>query len=147
MLAARTAAARLQALLLAAGTSAGSRWYLGRAWPVATLPAGKVVLADEDLDADADGSFTWPRHRAHDLTVQLQCMAADTEDPEAEADALAAQALAAVEGSAQPVADLTVTATRIQRQLSAEGSARVAITTITLQVQFSTISNDPTTLV
>jgi hypothetical protein len=147
MLASRTAAARLQALLVAAGTDALDRWYLGRGWPIQVMPAGKIVLADEDLDAGADGDVTFPRDRDHVLTLQLQCIAEDSDDPEADADTLAAQALLAVEGTAQPLADITAVATRIQRQLTTEGQARVAITTITLQLQFSTRSNDPTTII
>lgn len=144
MLASRTVATALQALLVAASTAAGTRWYLGRAWPVDQLPAGKVVLADEDLEGGDDGDVTFPRNRAHTLQVDLQCMASDSADPEAEADALAAQALLAVEGTAQPIADVFITAQRITRQLLAEGPAHVAMTTVRLQLHFSGRSNDPT---
>ncbi len=144
MLASRTAATALQALLVAAATDAGARWYLGRGWPVQQLPAGKIVLVDEDLDAADDADVTWPRDRVHTLTVQLQCMAADTDDPEGQADALAEQALVAVEGTAAPLAGVNVIATRITRQLATDAQAHVAITTVQLQLLFGGRSNDPT---
>lgn len=143
MLASRTVANALQALLVAAATDAGDRWYVGRAWPVSTLPAGKIVLADEDLDGQTDGDLTWPRDRMHTLQVQLQCMASDVDDPEAAADDLAEQALLAAEGTAQPLAGVTLIAQRITRQLQAEGQAVVALTTVHLHALFGGSSEDP----
>lgn len=146
MLAGRTAATALQALLVAAATAAGPRWYLGRGWPVAELPAGKLVLGDEDLDAGADADITWPRVQAHTLTVLVECMADATADPEGAADALAEQVLQAVGATVQPLEHITVLPQRLARRLSTEGQARVAITTVTLQMLFSTRSNAPATL-
>lgn len=148
MLASRTIAQDLQALLVAAATDAGARWYLGRGWPVATLPAGRIVLDDEDLEADDDGPMLWPRFRAHTLAVALQCIADDSADPEAAADQLAEQALQAVEGTAAPLGNLVVIdATGLRRQLSTEGQAHVAITTVRLRLQFGGRSDDPTAIV
>lgn len=143
MLASRTVATALQALLVAAATDAGDRWYLGRGWPVQALPAGKIVRVDEDLDAGDDADVTWPRERMHTLTVQLQCMAADVDDPEAAADTLAEQALVAVEGTAAPLAGVHISATRIGWQIATEGQSSVAITTVTLQLIFGGRSDDP----
>lgn len=148
MLASRAIAQDLQALLVAAATDAGARWHLGRAWPLATLPAGRVVLEDEDLEADDEGPMIWPRHRAHTLSVSLQCVVSDSADPEAAADQLAEQALLAVEGTSAPLgAEVIVAATGLQRQLATEGQAHVAITTVRLRLQFGGRSDDPTAIV
>lgn len=143
MLASRTVAQALQALLVAAGTAAGSRWYLGRAWPLATLPAGKVVLSDEDLDAAEDMALNWPRYRQHTLQVDVQCFADDATDPEAAADALAEEVLQALEGTAQPIDDVDIAATTLRRQLQTDGQARVAVTTVQLRLIFGGRSDDP----
>lgn len=148
MLASRAIAQDIQALLVAAGTNAGSRWYLGRGWPVATVPAGRIVLDEEDFEADDDGPMIWPRQRAHTLSVTLQCIASDTDDPEAAADQLAEQALVALEGTSAPLGNLVVlAATGLARQLTTEGQANVAITTVRLRLQFGGQSDDPTAIV
>lgn len=143
MLASRTVANALRALLVGAATDAQDRWYVGRAWPVQQLPAGKVVLADEDLDGEEGNDLTWPRDRTHSLQVQLHCMAADVDDPEAQADALAEQALVAVEGDPQPVPGVTIVAQRLTRQLAADGQATTSITTVHLLLLFGGRSDDP----
>lgn len=153
MLASRQVAAAMQQRLLDASTDAGTSVYLGRGWPVDTDRAIKVALGDEDLGADAAGDdITWPRERTHSLLVDVMCVAGEAAGSDAAADQLAEQVLIELEGSVDattldPLTGVHLAATRLSRTQQADGAAVLAITTVTFEAQFSTRSNDPSTLI
>ena len=72
MLASEQVLQRVVALLLAGPTAAGARVFDNHFHPVATFPAIKVQLRDEDMAADDEGdSVSWPRVQLHSLQLEV----------------------------------------------------------------------------
>lgn len=151
MLASRQVIQAIAARLAAAGTTAGARVYAARNWPVEEFPAIRVVAGEESLDGEAD-DITFPRERTHQLAVDVRCLVRDATGADEAADELAEEVLLALEGtqaaaSLVPLAGCNLAATRISRTPQTEGEAACFATTVTLEVLFSTASNDPATLI
>lgn len=151
MLASQQVIEAVVARLIAANTSAGARVYSGRAWPVDTYPAIKVLHVDEDLQA-ADEDVTFPATQLHQLKLQAAAYVQAVTGLDAALADMARQVLQALQGTLaaatlQPLAGCTLQATGIRYQLQAEGEAATGLATVSLAVEFHTASNDPTTII
>lgn len=153
MLASQQVLERVQQLLLAANTAAGSQVHLGRGHAVSVYPALKVAHGGEDLQADEDGdAVTWPARRLHELQVEVMAFVESGTDMDGALAALATQVLLALEGTVaaatlQPLPACTLRATSLRYQLGSEGQAAHGIATLGFEASFRTASNDPETLI
>lgn len=153
MLASQQVVARVVANLVAANTAAGARVYSDRFHPVATFPAVKVVVIDEDMAADEDGDdITFPAVRLHRLQLELRADVEAATGLDAAMSALVVQLLRALEGTVaaatlQPLPGCFVESKGVRYQAASEGQAAQGLATVRCEVQFRTKSNDPETLI
>ena len=141
-------AARITGLALT-----GARAYTSRMWPLseADLPAWRVFAVDEDVEP---ATVHQPFINNHALQVELRGVARAVASLDDTLNALASQAITAL-FSAPVVPDalsaligrIALTVRRIQRDMATEGQAAVGLLTLTLRVEFRTLSTDPDTLI
>ena len=153
MLAAQQVVDRIVALLEAANIVPSGQVSSEHFHPVAAYPFIKVLPASEDYAADNDTfDITFPAHRGHVLQVDVSIYQQASATLGAELSALVAQVLLALEGTLaattlQPLPGCLLQATGVTRRHTTEGQAAHGLATVRLEVQFSTQSNDPETLV
>ena len=143
---------RMAQLLVLAGTDADDRVHTDRFYPVDTYPAIRLQVADEDLAADDSEDITWPRTRQHTLQVDVQAHCQATGGLDAHMADQARQILLALEGTAaaatlQPLPNCHLQAQSIRYQATSDGQAANGTATVRIEVIFSTLSNDPTTII
>lgn len=141
-------AARISGLALA-----GTRVYTSRVHPLvnsaATLPAWKVLAADEDVEPTTVHA---PALLKHHLQIELQGYARAVDNLDDALHALAAQALTALfntPGAPDALSAMTtvvLSLRRIERAMAAEGEAVLGLITVTLRAVFHTRSNAPETI-
>lgn len=151
MLASQQVLQRMAQLLVAAGTPSGARVFTDRFHPVDTYPSTRVQVVDEDL-ADDSQDITWPRERQHTLLVDVHVHCQATTGLDAHMADQAAQVLQALEGTQaaatlQPLAGCSLQAQRIDYQANTDGQAATGTATVRFEVIFTTLSNDPETLI
>ena len=143
---------RVVQLLLAGPTAAGDRVYSDRAHPVADVPAIKVHLRDEDLQADEAEDITWPPVRLHRLQLEVQLLVQAVTGMDAALAAFELQAYRVLQGTLagatlQPLAGCNLTVQGIRRQPTTDGQAAHATSTLRCEVLFRTRANNPETLI
>lgn len=130
----------------------GSRAYTSRMWPFdeADLPAWRVFAVDEDIEPATVHS---PYINSHALQVELRGVARAVDNLDDLLNALASQALGALfvepgvpDALSALMGKTALSARRIERGMSTEGQAVVGQLTLTLRVEFRTLSNDPDTI-
>lgn len=150
-LAAAQAVDRVAAILAAAGTNAGARVYTSRSWPLAEadLPALLVFAEGETVTA---ASIDWPWIEQHDLAVRVQGHVQHSSTLDDQMNNLAEQVLGALFGTQanaqlQPLTNVGMTCTEIDRLMLSDGPADVGQVTVSLGVRFHTLANNPSTLI
>lgn len=133
---------------LSGTTPAGTRVYTSRAWPLsdAALPAWRVVAADESLTPQTvDGD-----ELQHSLSIELQGYAKALADLDDSLHALASAALTTVfnpaggpDALSALLAQVSITAQRIERAMRGEGEATLGLVTLTLRAEFHTRASAP----
>lgn len=126
---------------LVGNTSAGSRVYTSRLWPLteAELPAWRVVAAQETtepLDLQT-------QHYQHLLTVDVRAYARATADLDDTLHALAAAALSALFAAPPPYG---LVLQGIDRRMTEEGEAALGELTLRVQADYQTVLADPETI-
>ena len=153
MLASQQVLQRIVQLLVAANTGSGVRVFSDRFHPVAQFPTTRVLLGDEDMQADDDGdSITWPREQLHRLQIDVQVLvqaASGLDAAMAEAELQVVQALQGSVAAAtlQPLQGCVLRVQGARREATQGDQAAHGITTLRCEALFRTFSNNPETFI
>jgi hypothetical protein len=135
---------------LSGNTSAGTRVYPDRLWPVneGNLPAWLVFADDEPIEAL---TMMWPPRQLHRMRVRLVGVVRSTTGIDEVMSALALQALNALfdtqaHQTLSPLAGVNLYERGRERRLPDDDQSPVAHLILTIEAQFSTFVNAPETL-
>lgn len=142
---------RVAEILSAAGTAASTRVYTSRAWPLseADLPAILVYAEGETV---TPGGIDWPWIEQHDLSVSARGHVQASADMDDVLNDLAEEVLQALFGTQanaqlQPLTNVGMTCSEIDRVMLNDGPADIGQVTVSLAVRFHTYANNPSVLI
>lgn len=135
---------------IAGNTPAGTNVFTSRAWPLAEsrLPAWRVLASDERVEAQSIG-YPWPQR--HELDVELQGVCAAVADLDDALHAMASAAITALWGtqahSTLGGLNVVMQLQSLEREMQADGEAKIGRITLSVQVQFFSLCSQPDTLI
>jgi len=126
---------------ISGATSAGTRVYTSRAWPLGedSLPAWRVVAGSEVVALVGLGDLLHEHH----LDIEARAFVRAVADLDDAMHALALAALPAIFAAPVPYG---LEHTGIEREMAAEGEAAVGVITLNLRAHFFTRPTAPQTI-
>lgn len=124
---------------LAPHVATGGRVYTSRSWPIATLPAWRIVADQEAVESAAVDPFN-----VHTLDISASAYTRAVADVDDAMHTLAADGMALIFAGTVPYG---IALTGITRRMEGEGEASVGIITLQLRCVYWVAASAPETII